>query len=118
VSIPSNPRRGDVYWIDWNPARGSEQGGPRPSLIVSNDGANRTSPNVIAAAITSNLNRPYRFHVGVPALTAGTGLDRDSVVRCEQLLTTSKLRLGARIGRLTATLMDQVDEALRVSLDL
>ena len=53
----SNVRRGDIYYADLSPVVGSEQGGMRPVLIVQNNVGNRFSPTVIAAAITSQLNK-------------------------------------------------------------
>ena len=51
-------RRGDIYYADLSPVVGSEQGGIRPVLIVQNDVGNRFSPTVIAAAITSQKDKP------------------------------------------------------------
>ena len=48
-------RRGDIFYADLNPVVGSEQGGTRPVLIISNDIGNRHSPTVIIAAITSRI---------------------------------------------------------------
>jgi mRNA interferase MazF len=113
-----DPRRGELYLLDWSPGRGTEQAGRRPGLIVSNDVGNRTSGIVIVAALTTRgLHRSYPFHVRVPR-SAMTGLDRDSVVMCEQLMTASKSRLQHRIGSLSPDLMRAVDEALRISLGL
>ncbi len=112
------PRRGEIYLLDWHPARGSEQAGRRPGLVVSNDVGNRFSALVIVAALTSQQpRRIYPVHVHVPA-SAQTGLDRESTVMCEQLMTTSKEHLERRIGELPPELMDEVDAALRRSLGL
>ena len=112
-----NPKRGELYWLDWSPARGSEQAGRRPALIVSNDAGNRSSGTVIVAAVTSTFRRPYPFHVLVPE-TEQTGLRQESVVRCEQLVAVSKERLERRLGALPADLVGRVDDALRVALAL
>ena len=50
-------KRGDIYYADLSPVVGSEQGGVRPVLIIQNDVGNRYSPTVIAAAITSRINK-------------------------------------------------------------
>ena len=55
--MDSNIKRGDIYYADLSPVVGSEQGGLRPVLIVQNDVGNRYSPTVIAAAITSQVNK-------------------------------------------------------------
>lgn len=112
------PRRGELYVVDWNPARGSEQAGRRPGLVVSNDLGNRSAPTVIVASITSRVSeRRYPFQVRVPQ-AAGTGLTRDSTVNCAQFITISKDRLERYIGALPPELMRQVDAALRVALNL
>lgn len=51
-------KRGDIYYADLSPVVGSEQGGIRPVLIVQNDVGNKFSPTVIAAAITSQSQKP------------------------------------------------------------
>ena len=107
-----------MYWLDWSPARGTEQAGMRPGLIVSNDPGNRFSSVVIVVALTTRQpRRRYPFQVVVPT-TSGSGLQRDSIVMCDQLMTASKDRLLARIGALPPDLMARVDDALRVALFL
>ena len=114
----TNPRRGDLYWLDWYPARGSEQAGRWPGLVVSNDVGNRAASTVIVAAVTTRVSpRPFRFQVRIP-LSARSGLSRESTVMCEQLMTVSKDRLFRHIGALPPDLMRRVDDALRVALDL
>ena len=112
------PRRGELYWLDWHPARGSEQAGRRPGLIVTANPINRRAPVVVVAALTSRVSqRPYHFHVRVP-LSVATGLTRESTVLCEQLMTVSKDRLEAYIGALPPDVMAEVDAALAVALAL
>jgi len=55
--VTDTVRRGDIYYADLSPVIGSEQGGMRPVLIVQNDTGNKYSPTVIAAAITSQINK-------------------------------------------------------------
>ena len=115
---PASPRRGDLYVLDWTPARGSEQAGRRPGLVVSNDMGNRFAPVVTVVAVTARPpRREYPVNVHVPTSVA-TGLTRDSTVLCSQLMTVSKDRLGQYVGTLPPDLMRQVDDALRVALDL
>lgn len=112
-------RRGEIYWVDWSPARGSEQAGRRPALVVQGDAGNRSFsyPNTIVAAISTH-GREIPLHVRLRAKTA-TGLRSPSFVKCEQILTISKDRLSAGpIGRLDAGLMADIDRALRLSLGL
>jgi mRNA interferase MazF len=115
--VDFNVRRGDIYYADLSPVVGSEQGGMRPVLIVQNDTGNRHSPTVIAAAITSQMNKAkLPTHIELAANTYG--LSRDSVILLEQIRTLDKKRLRERMGRLDDTLMQQVDSAIAVSFGL
>ncbi len=83
----ANPRRGELYWLDWHPASGSEQVGRRPGLVVSNNTSSRFSGVVIVDALTTQISvRPYPFQVKVEASRVD-GLVRDTIVICEQLMT-------------------------------
>lgn len=109
--------RGEVFYADLSPVVGSEQGGVRPVLILQNDIGNRHSPTVIAAAITSKLDKnKLPTHIGIRA--QDTGLSRDSIVLLEQIRTLDKHRLRERAGRITETDQMRVDQALDVSLGL
>ena len=113
----SNVRRGDIYYADLSPVVGSEQGGMRPVLIVQNNVGNRFSPTVIAAAITSQLNKAkLPTHIEIEARTYG--LSKDSVILLEQVRTLDKRRLREKMGCLDDTVMGQVDDAIAVSFGL
>ena len=90
-------KRGDMFYADLSPVVGSEQGGVRPILIVQNDTGNKYSPTIIAAAITSQINKAkLPTHI---ELTANEfGLSKDSVILLEQIRTLDKRRLKERIG--------------------
>lgn len=110
-------RRGDIYYADLSPVVGSEQGGIRPVLIIQNDVGNRHSPTVIAAAITSQINKarlPTHIELGARSF----GLSKDSVILLEQIRTIDKKRLKERMGRLDERLMQRVDDAIAVSFGL
>ena len=110
-------KRGDIYFADLSPVVGSEQGGVRPVLIVQNDVGNRHSPTVIAAAITSQLNKArLPTHIEITGKTFG--LSRNSVVLLEQIRTIDKKRLREKMGYLDGGIMERVDEALAVSFGL
>ena len=113
----SNINRGDIYYADLSPVVGSEQGGMRPVLIVQNNVGNRFSPTVIAAAITSQLNKAkLPTHIEIEARTYG--LSKDSVVLLEQVRTLDKRRLREKMGRLDESVMERVDDAIAVSFGL
>jgi len=110
-------KRGDIYYADLSPVVGSEQGGVRPVLIVQNDTGNRHSPTVIAAAITSRLDKAkLPTHISLSSQSAG--LNRDSIILLEQIRTLDKSRLRERMGRLDEKTMSAVDAALAVSFGL
>lgn len=108
-------KRGELYYADLSPVVGSEQGGIRPVLVVQNDVGNKYSPTVIAAAVTSKINKArLPTHIELNASTYG--LIKDSVVLLEQIRTIDKRRLKERIGLLSAQTMSRVDDALLISL--
>jgi len=110
-------KRGDIYYADLSPVIGSEQGGVRPVLIVQNDVGNKYSPTVIAAAITSQINKakmPTHIEIGAE----NYGLNKDSVILLEQIRTIDKQRLREKIGRLSDDLMNGVDRAIGISFGL
>lgn len=108
-------RRGELYYADLSPVVGSEQGGVRPILVVQNDVGNKYSPTVIAAAVTSKLNKA-RLPTHIELCAEDYGLTKDSVILLEQIRTLDKRRLKERIGVLDPALMRRVDVALKISL--
>ena len=115
--VTGGVKRGDIFYADLSPVVGSEQGGMRPVLIVQNDTGNKHSPTVIAAAITSQINKArLPTHIELEAKTYG--LTKDSVVLLEQIRTIDKRRLKERMGKLDDELMDRVDNAIAVSFGL
>ncbi len=114
-----NVKRGEIYYADLSPVVGSEQGGIRPVLIIQNDTGNRYSPTVIAAAITSRLDKSdLPTHIGVAGGVASCGLACNSVVLLEQVRTIDKRRLRERVGRLSDAEMRRVNAAISVSFGL
>ncbi|MDO8532181.1 MAG: type II toxin-antitoxin system PemK/MazF family toxin [Dehalococcoidia bacterium] len=109
-------KRGEIYWVDWDPGRGSEQTGIRPALIVQNDVGNDYSPSTIVAALTTAPMKPYPF--AVPVTAKESGLPKDSVINLSSILTIDKERLMERCGSLPTGRMTQVDFALKKSLGL
>ena len=107
-------KRGDIFYADLSPVIGSEQGGIRPVLVVQNDVGNKYSPTVIAAAITSKINKAkLPTHIELPS---AYGLVKDSVILLEQIRTLDKRRLKERIGELPPTTMSRVNRAILISL--
>ena len=110
-----NIKRGELYYADLSPVVGSEQGGVRPVLVVQNDVGNKYSPTVIAAAVTSKINKAkLPTHIELPSNSYG--LQKDSVILLEQIRTLDKRRLKERIGELNELTMTRVDKAILISL--
>ena len=109
-------KRGQIYWIDWNPGRGSEQIGLRPALVIQNDIGNKYSPTTIVAAFTTTAEKVYPFLVKVPANESS--LPKDSTVNLSAILTVDKDRLVKKCGELSKSKMSEVNEAIKISLGL
>ena len=106
---------------DLDPARGSEANKRRPAIIVSNEHANAAAARlgrgvVTVVPVTSNLTRVFPFQVLLPA--ESTGLRVDFKAQCEQVRAVSVERLGPALGQLPASIMGEVDAALRLHLQL
>ncbi len=110
-------RRGDIYYADLRPVVGSEQGGIRPVLIIQNDVGNRHSPTVIVAAITSQIHK-VKLPTHVELDSQRCHIVKDSVILLEQLRTIDKRRLKDKVCHLDAEMLQKVDHALFVSLEL
>ena len=109
------PKRGEIWLVNWNPARGSEQAGRRPALVIQNDIGNEKAPTTIVAAISSSV-RIYPMNVQVNPPEGG--LDHPSIIKTSQILTISKQRLEKRLGRLSKDRLNDVDRAIKLSLAL
>nr|WP_300145180.1 type II toxin-antitoxin system PemK/MazF family toxin [Propionicimonas sp.] len=113
--------RGEIRLTDLEPALAGEANKRRPAIIVSNDHANTAAARlgrgvVTVVPVTSNIARVSPFQV---LLTAEeTGIRIDSKAQAEQVRSVSVERIGAVIGRLPAHVMVQVDDALRLHLQL
>ena len=113
--------RGEVRLTDLDPARGSEADKRRPAVIVSNDRANDSATRlgrgvVTVVTVTSNTTRVFPFQTLLPS--AETGLRTDSKAQAEQVRSVSIERVGAVVARLPPSLMDRLDDALRLHLQL
>ncbi len=113
--------RGEIRLVDLEPVRGSEADKRRPAVIVSNDRANSVAAQlgrgvVTVVPVTSNIDRVFPFQALLPA--AVTGLQHDSKAQAEQVRSIAVERLGAVLGRAPADVMVQLDDALRLHLQL
>jgi mRNA interferase MazF len=111
-------RRGQIWWLSWEPARGSEQRGRRPGLIVQTDSFNRSRryANTIAVAL-STAAHDVPVHVTVEP-SEQNGLSKRSYVMGEHLMTVSRERLDGYMGELDSETMTLLDTALKLILSL
>ncbi|SRR5713101_6686721 len=114
-------RRGEIRLVDLEPVKGAEANKRRPAVIVSNDGANSTAARlghgvITVVPVTSSVARVYPFQVLLRA--ADTGLPRDSKGQAEQVRAVAIERVGTRVGAVSASVMTDLDEALRLHLAL
>ena len=110
-----NVKRGDLYMADLDPVKGSEQGGIRPVLIISNDINNRNSRAFLAAPVTSRPKKRLPTHVRLRGIQ---GLPRDSTVLTEDHRSLDETRFGPYMGHVNSGTMKKVDNALKYSMDL
>ena len=109
-------KRGDIYRVNWDPSRGSEQKGTRPALVIQNNIGNTYSPTTIVAIITTSMNKTYPFTV--PVTIKESGLPRNSMVNLAAILTIDKNRLTEKCGALNSNKMAEIDTAIKASLAL
>ena len=105
-------RRGDVWWVEFDPARGSEIRKTRPAVVVSADGLNRARRTVVVVPLSTGPDP--RPPIVVPVPSAG----QRSVAVCDQLKAVDKLRLSRSEGRLSAPDLRAVEDGLRKILVL
>ena len=111
-------RRGDIYDARLSPTEGSEQAGVRPVIIVSRDAINRYSPVIVVVPLTKAVNVKRDYPSNVRLVQGEAGLTVNSVALGGQVRAIAKNRLLRYRGRLSTEIVQQVDEALRITLDL
>jgi len=110
-------RRGEIYLVNLDPIVGREIGKTRPALIIQNDVGNQYSPVTIVAPVTSQeASKKYLTDVWVTP--EESGLDKKSRVLLNQIKTVDKSRVYKQIGKLSSDKMQEVDQAIRISLAL
>ena len=102
--------RGEVWWVEFDPAVGTEIRKTRPAVIVSNDAANRNLARVVVVPLTSSTGRQYPGE----ALVSVDG--QDSKAMADQIMAADKVRLKSRLGKLNKPDMQAVEDAIRLHL--
>ena len=105
-------RRGEVWWVEFDPSVGSEIRKTRPAIIVSNDAANRHLARVVVVPMTSNTGRQY------PGEALVTVAGQSSKAMADQIMAADKTRLKGQLGTLSKADMLAVEDAIKVHLAL
>jgi mRNA interferase MazF len=109
-------KRGEIYWVNLDPAIGSEIKKTRPALVVSNDIGNLHAASVTILPITSKTSKVYPFEV---LLAPGVFGNKEAAkVKADQIRTVDKRRLGKVMGMIPEATLSDVGRALRLHLGL
>jgi mRNA interferase MazF len=109
----TNIKRGDVFWVDLDPAKHTEIQKTRPCLIISNDIMNENYTRVIVAPITSNIKKIYPFDYKLQENENLKGK-----VLLHQIRTVDKNRLGKKIGSLLVSELIEIDSIIELVLGI
>lgn len=105
-------KRGEVWWVDFEPAMGSEVRKTRPAVIVSNDASNGAMSRVQVIPVTSNMSKLYVFESRIDVKGA------QGKAMADQIMTADKQRLKKRIGKVSPSEMLGIERAVKVQLGI
>ena len=105
-------KRGEVWWVEFDPAVGTEIRKRRPAVIVSNDAANRNLARVVVVPLTSNTDRQY------PGEALVTIAGKQGKAMADQIMAADKTRLRGQLGVLSKNDMVAVENAILVHLGM
>jgi mRNA interferase MazF len=105
-------KRGEVWWVDFEPAMGSEIKKTRPAVIISNDASNGAMSRVQVIPVTSNTSKIYVFESRIEVKGA------QGKAMADQIMTADKQRLKKRIGRVSPSEMLGIERAIKIQLGI
>ena len=105
-------KRGEVWWVDFEPAMGSEIRKTRPAVIVSNDASNGAMSRVQVVPVTSNTTKLYVFESRIEVKGA------QGKAMADQIMTADKQRLKKRIGKVSPSEMLGIECAVKIQLGI
>ncbi len=104
--------RGEIWWVNFDPSLGGEIKKARPAVIISNDTANKSLNRIQVVPLTTSVDRVYPSE----AIVVVNG--KQAKALADQLATVSKLRLGNKLGQLSASDLQKVEQIVKVQLGL
>jgi mRNA interferase MazF len=110
------PRRGDIFLVDFDPARAGEANKIRPAVVITNNSANTHGLSVIVLPISSKTEPMYPFQLLLPV--SRTNLEHDSKAQTELLRSVSKNRLVKKLGFVPEDVMTDLDSRIKLHLGL
>lgn len=112
----SDPARGEIWFADLNPIRGHEQGGQRPCLVISANLFNQTLLGLVVVLPLTSKRKNFPSHVEITPKESGLKLL--SFVKCEDVRSISKERLSRRIGKISPSVLLEIEDKLKIILEL
>ena len=107
----TNIKRGDIFWVDFDPSTGTEIRKRRLALVCSHDDMNQNSNRIIVAPIISNLNKVYTFEYAITGYSFVNGK-----VMIDQIKCVDKIRLGTKIRSIALKETNEVDLIIKFVL--
>ena len=111
-----DPSRGEVWLVNLNPARGHEQAGVRPGLVVSVNPFNHGPAGLVVLLSLTGVAKGIPFHVEVNPPEGG--VKAKSFIKCEDVRSVAKERLARRWGNVSGSTLAAVEDRLRILLGL
>lgn len=112
----SDPKRGELWFVNFSPTKGHEQRGDRPALIISDNRLNSSRAGLVLAVPLTTTEQGIPWHVQVQA--GEGGLQEASYALCEQVRSISKKRLRRRLGKVRAETITEVEDRLQILFGL